>query len=46
MYMKLEELERIIELSWSKDTCVDSLKNDWNYDNKSVTINIFVHNIY
>ena len=34
--MKLEELERIIELSWSKDTCVDSLKNVWNDDNKSL----------
>jgi len=34
--MKLEELERIIELSWSKDTCVDSLKNIWNGDNKSL----------
>ena len=34
--MKLEELERIIKLSWSKDTCVDSLKNDWNDNNKSL----------
>jgi len=34
--MKLEELERIIELSWSKDTCVDSLKNYWNVVDNSL----------
>lgn len=34
--MKLEELERIIKLSWSKDTCVSSLKNDWCDDKRSL----------
>lgn len=34
--MKLKELEKIIELSWSEDTCVDSLKNNWSKDNKSL----------
>jgi len=34
--MKIEELKRIIELSWCEDTCLDSLKKDWNENNKSL----------
>lgn len=34
--MKLEELNKIIELSWNSDTCVSYLKNDWCSDKKSL----------
>jgi len=34
--MKLDELNRIINLSWSKDSCVDYLKEDWKEENNSL----------
>lgn len=47
--MKLEELKRIIELSWTKETCVESLKNSWSSDNKSLgqcAITALIVNLY
>lgn len=34
--MKLDELTKIIELSWSKDTCVLSLQDEWNSEFKNL----------
>lgn len=34
--MKINELERILKLSWSKDTCVPSLQEFWNKENSSL----------
>ena len=34
--MKLDELTKIIELSWTKDTCVLSLQDEWNSEYKSL----------
>ena len=32
----LNELDNILKLSWSKETCVSSLKDNWNKDNSSL----------
>lgn len=34
--MKLDELERIIKISWTKETCYPTNQNDWNKDNPSL----------
>ena len=34
--MKINELERIVRLSWFKDTCVPGLQDSWNKDNPSL----------
>lgn len=34
--MNLNELEKIIRLSWTKETCFPKLENDWNKDNPSI----------
>ena len=34
--MKIDELERILKISWSKDTCVSSLQEIWNKDNPAL----------
>ena len=34
--MKINELERIIKLSWTKETCYPENQNDWNTNNPSL----------
>ena len=34
--MKQQELEKIIKLSWSKETCYPTLQNEWNEENPSL----------
>ena len=34
--MKLEELERLLNKSWSRETCSPGLRNNWNEDNLSL----------
>ena len=47
--MKIDELKRIIELSWSMETCVPSLKNNWTIENKSLgqcAVTALIINLY
>jgi len=34
--MLIEELTKILEISWSKDTCTPSLQDSWNENNKAL----------
>lgn len=34
--MKLEELERLLNKSWSRETCSPGLRDNWNEDNPSL----------
>ena len=34
--MLLEELNKILELSWCKDTCTPNMKDSWNENNKAL----------